>query len=237
MLHSFFYYFGAKMKLSKYLPKPKHNKIIEVFAGSAGYSLHYPQCKVILIDIDPVIYGVWDYLIHVKSAEIFSLPNMEVGQSTDDLKICQEAKWLIGFWLDKGSAAPRKLYTQRHLKFGNLGEGAWGDKIKERIVRQIPFIRHWQIKRGSYNNFNLSGKATWIVDPPYEKAGKEYTYNKIVYQQLAQWVKERQGLTIVHEQLGAKWLPFKFLKEIKCKCTVQDSNRRSAEVVYIQETK
>lgn len=34
---------------------------------------HHEQ-NVILYEIDPVIAGVWDYLIHAKESEIMSLP-------------------------------------------------------------------------------------------------------------------------------------------------------------------
>jgi hypothetical protein len=96
----YFSFFGSKYRVALNYPKPIHPTIIERFAGSAGYSLRYPECQVRLHDADPVICGLWDYLIHVSPEEIRRLPL--VFSHIDELDLCQEAKWLIGFWLNKG---------------------------------------------------------------------------------------------------------------------------------------
>lgn len=67
-LKPFFTYFGGKYRLAPKYPKPMYNTIVEPFAGSAGYSLRYPEREVILNDLDPVISGIWEYLINVKEA-------------------------------------------------------------------------------------------------------------------------------------------------------------------------
>ena len=105
-LQLFFTYFGGKWRIAQHYPYPKYDTIIEPFAGSAGYSLHYPERKIILCDIDPIICGVWDYLIKSSESDILALPT--VIEDTRLLNVCQEAKWLIGFWLNKGSISPRK---------------------------------------------------------------------------------------------------------------------------------
>lgn len=42
-LKPFFTYFGGKYRIAPRYPKPQYNTIIEPFAGSAGYSLRYPE--------------------------------------------------------------------------------------------------------------------------------------------------------------------------------------------------
>lgn len=74
-LKPFFTYFGGKYRVARRYPPPESETIIEPFAGAAGYSLRYPDADVILNDLDPVVAGTWDYLIHVSADEIRSLPS------------------------------------------------------------------------------------------------------------------------------------------------------------------
>jgi hypothetical protein len=48
-LRPFFGYYGGKWRDAvKHYPPPEHTRIVEPFAASAGYSLRYPDRKVIL---------------------------------------------------------------------------------------------------------------------------------------------------------------------------------------------
>src|SRR4029077_10578983 len=105
ILRSFFSYYGSKWMLAKYYPPPKYDTIIEPFAGSAGYSLHYAHKKILLYDIDPVVCGVWDYLIKASVDDILRLPTA-FHYVTDVPGLCQEARWLIGYWLHKATTRP-----------------------------------------------------------------------------------------------------------------------------------
>lgn len=84
----------------------------------------------------------------------------------------------------------------------------------ERIASQVDKIRHWKLIEGNYSDApNI--EATWFIDPPYIKAGTSYraSSRKINFENLAVWCRERHGQTIVCEQDGAEWLPFRpFLK-------------------------
>ena len=57
-------------------------------------------------DCDPVVCGVWKYLKRVSAKELMRLPSKI--SDVDELPswVTQEAKWLIGFWFDKGLAEP-----------------------------------------------------------------------------------------------------------------------------------
>ena len=68
VLRPFFGYYGGKWRDTPRLyPPPEHNTIVEPFAGSAGYSLRFPRTpRVILYEKDPIVAGVWQYLIGVK---------------------------------------------------------------------------------------------------------------------------------------------------------------------------
>src|SRR5690606_841137 len=108
-LRPFFGFYGGKWRDTlKLYPRPEYDVVIEPFAGSAGYSLRYADRQVVRCEIEPVVAGVWNYLIRVRPSEIRSLPDVCDGQVLDDLKVCEEAKWLIGFWLNRATSRPRK---------------------------------------------------------------------------------------------------------------------------------
>lgn len=56
-LSPFFCYYGGKWRAALKYPKPAFAKVIEPFAGAAGYSLRYPHLDVTLYEIDPVVFG------------------------------------------------------------------------------------------------------------------------------------------------------------------------------------
>ena len=69
-LRPFFCYYGGKWRAAPKYPAPEHDTIVEPFAGAAGYATRYPDRKVVLVERDPVIAGLWRYLTKVSPAEI-----------------------------------------------------------------------------------------------------------------------------------------------------------------------
>lgn len=207
-LRLFFTFYGGKRRVAKHYPCPEYNTIIEPFAGSAGYSLQYFDNEVILVEKDPLIAATWRYLLTVPPAVIRALPDLLPGQTVNDLKVCEEAKLLIGWWLNKGGEQSRKSPSS-WMRQGAWANSFWGENIRARIASQLGYIRHWKIIEGDYTKVpNI--KATWFIDPPYQKAGKCYRFGskKINYDDLAHWCKNRKGQVIVCENVGATWLPF-----------------------------
>lgn len=215
-LKPFWRYYGGKYRAAPKYPPPQCSKIIEPFAGAAGYSLRYPDLDVTLIDKYPVIAGIWRYLIASSAAEIRRIPEVE---SLDDLPswVPQEACWLVGFWMNTATTSPRRNLSSGRRKLAALGrrfEG-WTEATKERIASQLGRIRHWKIIEGEYR-WAPDVKATWFIDPPYSnRAGDHYVYRNLDYVQLAAWCASRQGQTIVCENEGASWLPFRPFARLK----------------------
>ena len=207
-LKPFFTYYGGKYRIAPKYPFPTHSKIVEPFAGAAGYALRYPDREILLVDKNETICGVWDYLIHVSSDEILKLPLLHAGHCIDDFQISQEAKALIGFWLNKGSTSPGKI-PSKWMRDGLRPNSFWGEVIRFRIANQIESIRHWKVYCDSYSNIE-NVNATWFIDPPYKGAGKHYKdgSKNINYAHLSEWCKDRIGQVIVCENEGADWLPF-----------------------------
>jgi hypothetical protein len=179
-LQPFFSYFGSKWRLAPRYPRPLHETIIEPFAGSAGYA---------------------------SAAEILRLPLIEPGEKVSDLRCSAEARFLIGFWVNQSSTAPRNQLTMWSPKRRDC---FWSRTVRARIASQVDKIRHWQIIEGTYADAP-DIEATWFVDPPYEKMGKFYKEgaDNIDFAYLSAWCRSRRGQVMVCENEGATWLPFR----------------------------
>lgn len=219
-LRPFFSYYGGKYRLAPFYGKPKMPLLIEPFAGSAGYSTLHHECEVRLFDLDPVIVGLWRYLIKAKSSEIRSIP---ITNCADDVKT-EEARWLVGFWLNGGSAAPKRNAS---------GRNSWTTATRDRIAAQVDCIRHWQAALANYESIRNVG-ATWFIDPPYQQAGVYYrkSSKQIDFTTLGDWCRERVGHVIVCENEGADWLPFVPFKDARSSGTTADRNGITKEVIY-----
>jgi hypothetical protein len=213
-MRPFFPYYGSTWNRARYLPRPRFPLVRERFAGGAGYSLFYDCQRVELVDKDPLIAGLWTYLMRATPAEIMSLPDMpEVGDCVDNYALPQEAKWLIGFWLNRGSAQPKKSRTA----YSALATGSqliWGTKAKERIASQLPILAGWTIKEGGYDD-GPKDECTWLIDPPYIDKGRFYRTKFADHATLGAWCRTLPGQAIVLEGAGANWLPFRSLGEFK----------------------
>jgi hypothetical protein len=222
-----FSFFGSKWKLAKRLGPPRHDHVIECFAGSAGYSLFHAPPKVTLIELDPVIVGVWRYLTKVSPAEIMTLP-AEI-ESIEELpsSVCEEARALIGFWLNHGLAAPA-LRRSNWAKKPRYRSVFWSESIKGRIASQVEKIRHWRIVEGDYREApDVIGH--WLIDPPYSTTGQTYRCNDIDYAELAEWCRTRRGFVQVCETPSADWMPFTPIGDVT---TPRPSRRLAAEGVF-----
>jgi site-specific DNA-adenine methylase len=222
-----FPYYGSKYRDAKRYPKPTGELVIEPFAGSAGYSTYWIPPKVHLYDVDPIIVGVWQYLIHATPGEIRRLPDLEVGQSIDDIpRLPQEARWLIGFWLNRGSAQPKKTKTAFSART-ERSQLVWSERARERIAFDVQCIRDWRVTLRSYAAIDPRQHAMWFVDPPYVDKGRYYRYRDVDYAHLGAWCRQLAGRVIACEQTGATWLPFEPLAVIK------STRGTSAEAVWL----
>lgn len=221
-----FPFYGSKWRDAKRYPRPNSGVVIEPFAGSAGYSTFYAPERVLLLDADPIIVSVWQYLIRVTPSEIRALPDLAPGQSVDSFALPQEARWLIGFWLNRGSSQPKKTQTAFSART-ERGQLVWGARARERIATEIEGVRRWEVRQGSYESAPRI-KATWFIDPPYVEKGRYYRFRDVDYPALAQWSRGLAGQVVVCEQEGATWLPFRPLAVIK------STKGTSSEVVFTQ---
>lgn len=207
----FWTYYGGKWRAAPRYPRPIYDTIIEPFAGAAGYSLRYADRKVVLVEKNPKVAASWRYLLRVSASEVRALPLMQQGQTVDDLAVCEEARCLIGFWMNKGAVTPCKSPSRWATAYPNQ---SWGAHIRERVAAQVYRIRHWRLIEGDYSDAP-DVEATWFVDPPYIGAGKHYPSKVPDFSSLAEWCRTREGQVMVCENVGATWLPFRPFIDIK----------------------
>lgn len=216
-----FSYYGSKSKIVKKYPKPINDKIIEPFAGSARYALEYYDRDILLVDKYDVIVNIWNYLINASVKDIESLPELELGDKTPEY-LTQTEKDLLGFMMNRGSSTPKFTYTTWAARDKEI------TRHKNRIIKYLDKIRHWKVQLGSYEDIP-NQKATWFIDPPYQKMGLRYKEKTIDYTHLANWSRERESQVIVCESEGADWMDFTPL------CQIRGQKKNTIEVMWYKE--
>lgn len=226
-LRPFFPYYGSKWRAALHYPTPRYDHIIEPFAGSACYSLRHFERQVTLVDCNPIIYGVWLYILGASEQAILTLPE-NIPHIDGVGHLSNEERWLIGFWLNHGTATP-SLTPSAWMRKGQHKTSFWGPEIKERILRQREKIKHWTILCRGYHQIGNGDPVTWFIDPPYQLKGEHYANRYVDYKYLGEWCKGKNGQVIVCEQDGADWLPFKPFRDLK------STKGKSKEVVWVRD--
>jgi hypothetical protein len=233
-LRPFFRYFGAKWKSAPRYPAPVFDTIVEPFAGAAGYSLRHYRRSVVLVEKNPVVAGVWKYILGATDRELAAIPDVA---HVDELPawVPQEGRWLVGFRLCAGDSRPRSAASPMVIRDG-------GTRISV-VAKQAQFVRHWKIIEGDYSDAP-NAAATWFIDAPYQIAGARATAPKdkgrvrypngaddIDFEGLSDWTRGRAGQVIACENAGARWLPFRPLGAFAS----AKPGGRSEEVVWLSE--
>lgn len=235
-LRPFWRYYGGKWRAASRYPAPRHEMIVEPFAGAAGYALRYPERKVVLVERYHVLAEIWRYLIDVSASEIRSIPCVD---SIHDLPAgtAQGAIWLIGFCLQDTAKRPcHNLSAGMRQKraAGDLSRG-WSESHRERVASQVDRIRHWTVIEGDYSDVP-NYEATWFIDPPYQRAGAHYQHGSkgIDFATLGAWCRARRGQVIVCEADGADWLPFSPLYKVTTK--FNENKTAGGESVWLNDS-
>jgi hypothetical protein len=210
-LRPFWCYYGGKWRLAPSYPAPRYRTIVEPFAGAAGYSLRYPARDVVLVERYHVVAEVWRFLTGASESEVLRIPCVE---AVDDLPawVCQGARWLVGFCLNSGTAAPRRVLSSGNRQVQAMGRklAGWTPERRAMVASQLDAVSHWQIIEGDYTDAP-DVEATHFIDPPYMgKAGDHYVHraSALDFAGIGRFAQARRGQVIVCESAGATWLPF-----------------------------
>lgn len=205
-------YYGAKTTFAKSYPTPKHEKIIEHFAGTGRYALEHFERDVLLVDKYEVIIRIWEFLQQCSPKDITGLPKFEAGDMIDKFNYsCEAERALVGFMGGYGLTHPANRVSpginERPRRIENS---------KRFIAENLYRIRHWKFLHGDYND-TPNELATHFIDPPYQFGGHKYAHSskKIDFDHLAEFCRTREGQVIVCENTKADWLPFVRMKRIK----------------------
>lgn len=204
-LRRFFPFLGSKWGLAMNYPSPRHDLIIEPFAGSAGYSTSYHNRQVILIEKDPILAELWRYLISATKDDILSIPILDEGVHIAEVIQEQGAQYLVGFWTKYCGWSPNKM-SLRDKRDGLL----WNEKVRSRIANQVEHIKHWILIHGDYSIIG-DFHATWFIDPPYVgRTGEMYRCKRseLMEESFVDFCVSREGQIIVCDSEQADYLPF-----------------------------
>jgi site-specific DNA-adenine methylase len=181
-----FYYYGRKERIFNKYPKPKHDTIIEPFAGSAAYSMNYYERDVILVEKDEKIASLWQYLINVTPDEIMSLPMVEKGESLNSDKFS---------YLSDVQTEKNKIKLSKDVEKVKHWQIIHGDYTSTQDLTATWYIDPpYQGNGGQYYRFGNKG---------------------FDYESLREWILNRKGQIIVCENTEATWMDFKPLVEIQ----------------------
>jgi len=197
-----FYYFGAKHRVAPKYQPPRHDLIVEPFAGSAAYSCYWlersTKATALLIEKDARVVELWTRILSTPPEVIAEWPTPVVGERTTDLMVALH-----------GGAAALKFGTSNHVVTTRMKR--FYPPMRRRIARWVSlFGERITVVEGEYQEAP-DVEATWFIDPPYQHQGHQYGYGSdgIDYQSLARWSQSRQGQVIVCEAYPADWLPFR----------------------------
>lgn len=229
-----FYYYGSKSKISRYYPAPKYNTIIEPFAGSGAYSLHFASedTRVILIEKNIRLAALWRRIQKMSVDEIMSIPVPVKGDITSEPLVIAAGRGRQ--FSQSWCGGVDSIQVTEWMADGFI-------TLKKRIAKHLPLIQNWEIIEGHAGLVAPDIEATWFIDPPYwvsrhaNSNGGAYANGSsdIDFERLGDWCRSRQGQVIVCEQLGAQWLPFSFLREIHTQASA--TLRNATEVMWTNE--
>lgn len=244
-LRPFWRYYGGKWRAAPLYPQPRHRRIVEPFAGAAGYSLRYADHDVVLVEKYPPIAEIWRWLIAATPHEVLSIPLVE---HVDELPswVPEAARFLVRYTLGVGLARMGNSLSQgfrnQALEHPTWTCG-WDARQRASVASQVPFIRHWRVIEGDYTRARalLDARTTSFWDPPYfNKAGEKYPerpkgtpeQRAAWYAELGEHVRAAPGQVIACENEGATWLPFRAFGTFRRGLNKSEGSR---EVVYYQE--
>lgn len=230
-----FSYYGGKSRLAHMYPAPKHDIVVEPFAGGASYSLMHHERQVILNDLDDRTASIWRFLLSPDALDLIvrTVPaSVNVGDRVSDILPDSAPPGLVELLraeANQGTQGARGV----HESVTGFGKKCW-HRIVPRLEYWLPRISHWQFTQKDFADVTVDGSATWFVDPPYcNDAGRRYriAMSDADFARLRQWIDTRDGHIIVCENEGATWLPFTPLAERRgMRGRYQKS--RATEMVY-----
>lgn len=155
-----FKWFGSKWQSARHYPEPEHDRIVEPFAGSAGYSLNHVDRQVTIWEDDPNLFALWTWLLGALGQEILDIPvGVPVGVDIRTIGLNRGQQLLLKHWQRTNNVGECWTISP----WGHL-PGQWTENTRARVAEEVYAIRHWQLAP-PIDLIDLP--STWFVDPPY----------------------------------------------------------------------
>lgn len=216
-----FVYFGRKSKAARTYPAPRYPLVIEPFAGSMAYSLHWRPKQALGIERDERLVQLWNYLCSLTLEQLATYWPPISGEYTTD-------PWHIMATVSASTSTSYRCLV-RDFVVQRFGEQ------QRMAIRHHGYASTSMIYAQGDYRMAPDVEATWFIDPPYQQVRNGYRFGSdlIDYAELARWCRTRKGQVIVCEGPGATWLPFwphrTFLGR-----TVNDPASRVEELIWIK---
>lgn len=236
---SIFSYYGGKSKIAELYPAPKHDLIIEPFAGAAAYAFRHARRgsgrTAWLNDLDERVGSIWEFLLSPDAADWVENVwprTVNEGRTFNDYLPDDSPNGLIELFraeANQGTQGARGV----HNVVTSMGAKCW-PRTKGKLLDIIPLISHWRFTRRDYSSIIHPYDATWFIDPPYfNVAGQRYrTGSGINYDALGVWCRSRRGQAIVCENAGAGWLDFQPLEHRRVSIRSRYQKADAKEVMW-----
>jgi hypothetical protein len=236
---SVFSYYGGKSKIIDSYPEPRHNLIIEPFAGAAAYAFRHARRSsgrtAWLNDLDERTASIWEFLLS-PDASLWVREHwpsaVHSGRTSRDYFPATVPAGLIELFraeANQGTQGAKGV----HECVTSMGEKCW-PRTRDKLLEIIPEISHWKFTQRSYEQL-ANVEATWFIDPPYSNvAGQRYRVGSgLDYGALAEWCQSRPGQSIACENLGAEWLPFVPLEHRRVSIRSRYQKADAREVMWV----
>jgi hypothetical protein len=231
-----FKHFGSKWLSARTLPPPEHPRIVEPFAGGAGYSLRHTTLNVYLAEADGHVYDLWQWLIEQATEQAIRDIPIDLPEGTDirSLSLSEGQQLLLKHWQRTNNVG--NCWTVS--PWGNK-PGQWTANTRARVASEFHEVKHWKmLGRDAFfwlEKFDI--EATWFIDPSYQ-FNYQYRQPPVDYLALAALVQQKRGQRIVCEAVCPKtgdvptWLPFKPFGERVTSRRKSTNNHHSKELLW-----
>lgn len=234
-----FKWFGSKWQGSRYYPVPHGNKIIEPFAGGAGYSLRYNTAIVKIAETDSHIYELWKWLVeNAQTEDVTDIPvELPVGMDIRILPMEKGQQLLLKNWQRTNNVGDCWTISP----WGNM-PGQWTENARSRVSKDIQAVKHWEVSGDGFDLLESDLKddpeITWFIDPPYLYNYRYRAKSEFDYKRLSAAVAGLAGQVIVCEAICPKtnkvpeYLPFEFFRKSVTSRRAEGNNVHSKEMLY-----
>lgn len=156
-------YSGSKKRLLKFLPGPPlgTKRIVEPFAGSAAYGLHYRPRELVLAEANTDVRGLWEWVC--GEATVQDLTDLEAKKPTEkvdarSLGLPKPQETLIRLMISGayvGQLSSTVLYPQHSLDLSG-------------IKSMLPYLQT-AVQKPVLKDFREAASETgfFFIDPPY----------------------------------------------------------------------